>query len=209
MRASLHTIYGVRLAARAQHRLKARTFRCDILLIYILAVHTLVTDCSQFVYTLAIYWKQNAVTLNGISRSAENADRSHASLELGRGAGFRRGWDMKEVMAVVRPERREATLEAMRKAGINDVLHLRVMGRGRQQGLQYLRRAQGEMEAGMTYLSKRMVSWLVPDEQVAETVRTLIRVNQTGNHGDGKIFVCPVVEAVLGLTVSSNPRDEA
>ena len=83
----------------------------------------------------------------------------------------------------------------MRKAGINDVLHLRVMGRGRQQGLQYLRRAQGEMEAGMTYLSKRMVSWLVPDEQVAETVRTLIRVNQTGNHGDGKIFVCPVDQA--------------
>jgi nitrogen regulatory protein PII 2 len=102
---------------------------------------------------------------------------------------------MKEVVAVVRPERREATLEAMRTAGITEVLHVRVMGRGRQQGLQYLRRAQGEQEAGMSYLSKRLVSWLVPDDQVAETVRTLIRVNQTGNHGDGKIFVCPVDEA--------------
>ena len=102
---------------------------------------------------------------------------------------------MKEVVAVVRPERREATLEAMRTAGITEVLHVRVMGRGRQQGLQYLRRAQGEQEAGMTYLSKRLVAWLVPDDQVAEMVRTLIRVNQTGNHGDGKIFVCPVDEA--------------
>ena len=101
---------------------------------------------------------------------------------------------MKEIMAVVRPERREATLDAIRQSGITEVLHVRVMGRGRQQGLQYLRRAQGEQEAGMAYLSKRLVSWLVPDEQVAETVRTLIRVNQTGNHGDGKIFVCPVDE---------------
>ena len=102
---------------------------------------------------------------------------------------------MKEVVAVVRPERREATLAAMREAGITEVLHVRVMGRGRQQGLQYLRRAQGEQESGMAYLSKRMVSWLVPDDQVAEMVQTLIRINQTGNHGDGKIFVCPVDEA--------------
>ncbi|HLF03838.1 MAG TPA: P-II family nitrogen regulator [Dehalococcoidia bacterium] len=102
---------------------------------------------------------------------------------------------MKEVVAVVRPERREATLEAMRQAGIPEALHVRVMGRGRQQGLQYLRRAQGEQEAGMAFLSKRLVVWLVPDDQVAETVRTLIRVNQSGNHGDGKIFVCPVDEA--------------
>jgi nitrogen regulatory protein PII 2 len=102
---------------------------------------------------------------------------------------------MKEVMAVVRPERREATLEAMRKAGFPELLHLRVMGRGRQQGLQYLRRAQGEQEAGMAFLSKRLMSWLVPDDQVAATVRTLVQANQTGNHGDGKIFVCPVDEA--------------
>jgi nitrogen regulatory protein PII 2 len=98
-------------------------------------------------------------------------------------------------MAVVRPERREATLEAMRRAGNPETLHLRVMGRGRQQGLQYLRRAQGEQEAGMAFLSKRLMSWLVPDEQVEEAVRTLIRINQSGNHGDGKIFVCPVDEA--------------
>lgn len=102
---------------------------------------------------------------------------------------------MKEVMVIVRPERREANLEAMRKVGVPELLHLRVMGRGRQQGLQYLRRAQGEQEAGMAYLSKRLVSWQVPDERVAETVRILIQVNQSGNHGDGKIFVCPVDEA--------------
>ncbi len=98
-------------------------------------------------------------------------------------------------MAVVRPERREATLEALRKLGVPETAHVRVMGRGRQQGLQYLRRAQGEQQSGMAFLSKRLVSWLVPDEQVDQTVRTLIQVNQTGNHGDGKIFVCPVDEA--------------
>lgn len=102
---------------------------------------------------------------------------------------------MKEVIAIVRPERREATLNAMRSVGLAELLHVRVMGRGRQQGLQYLRRAQGEQEAGMAFLSKRLMSWMVPDDQVEQTVRTLLRINQSGNHGDGKIFVCPVEEA--------------
>jgi nitrogen regulatory protein PII 2 len=35
----------------------------------------------------------------------------------------------------------------------------------------------------------------VEDEQVQEVVDILIKTNQTGNPGDGKIFVLPINEA--------------
>jgi nitrogen regulatory protein PII 2 len=37
---------------------------------------------------------------------------------------------------------------------------------------------------------------VVPDEKVKLVVNTIIKANQTGNPGDGKIFVLPVTEAV-------------
>ena len=99
---------------------------------------------------------------------------------------------MKEIIAVIRPERWQTTQEALRAVDVEDVTHRRVMGRGHQQGLQYLRRAQGGEEASMPYLPKRLVTCLVEEQQVGATVQALIRANQTGNYGDGKIFVCPL-----------------
>ena len=99
---------------------------------------------------------------------------------------------MKEIIAVIRAEKWQATLEALQTVGVEDTTQRRVMGRGRQQGLQYLRRAQGAEGASMPYLPKRLVTCLVEDQQVPATVQALIQVNQTGNYGDGKIFVCPL-----------------
>ena len=99
---------------------------------------------------------------------------------------------MKEIIALIRPEKWQATVEALHTVGVEDTTQRRVMGRGRQQGLQYLRRAQGAEETSMPYLPKRLVTCLVEEQQVGATVQALIRVNQTGNYGDGKIFVCPL-----------------
>jgi nitrogen regulatory protein PII 2 len=105
------------------------------------------------------------------------------------------GGAVKEIIAIVRPEKWQASLETLQAMDLQGVIHRRVMGRGHQQGLQYLRRAQSAEEAGMPYLPKRMLTCLVPEEKVAEAIQALIQVNQTGNYGDGKIFVCPVEEA--------------
>jgi nitrogen regulatory protein PII 2 len=40
-----------------------------------------------------------------------------------------------------------------------------------------------------------MINFFVPDEKVAMVVETIIKVNQTGNAGDGKIFVMPCEDA--------------
>jgi nitrogen regulatory protein PII 2 len=105
---------------------------------------------------------------------------------------------MKEVIAIIRADKWQPTKEALDVLGVSEMASFRVLGRGLQRGLRYLRRvAAGRSGPGTTiemsiqFLPKRMVSWLVPEEKVNELVAALIRVNQTGNVGDGKIFVCP------------------
>lgn len=106
---------------------------------------------------------------------------------------------MKEVIAILRPEKWQATKEAMNKLQLAEPSHFRVLGRGRQRGLRYLRRAaEGPAgvatttEGSMQFLPKRMVTWLVADDMVNKLVAALVHVNQTGNFGDGKLFICPV-----------------
>jgi nitrogen regulatory protein PII 2 len=112
---------------------------------------------------------------------------------------------VKEVIAVIRPERWEATRKAVSALEVEEVLHQRVLGRGRQRGLRYLRPATGE-EGGMTFLSKRLVVWAVPNALVDRLVAAVVLTNQTGNIGDGKIFVCPLEEAADSSAESPNSR---
>ena len=49
-------------------------------------------------------------------------------------------------------------------------------------------------EAGRL-IAKRFFTLIVRDEDVQKVIDTIISVNQTGNKGDGKIFVLPVSEA--------------
>jgi nitrogen regulatory protein PII 2 len=45
-------------------------------------------------------------------------------------------------------------------------------------------------------IPKRMMSLVVPDEAAPKVIETIIRVNRTGNRGDGKIFVLSIEDAV-------------
>jgi nitrogen regulatory protein PII 2 len=53
---------------------------------------------------------------------------------------------------------------------------------------------QKEIELG--FLIKKMLMIMVNDDEVPMVVDTLIQVNRSGEKGDGKIFVCPVIDAV-------------
>ena len=99
---------------------------------------------------------------------------------------------MKEIVAMLRPERWQATREALRAEGIYEDFQQRVLGRGRQRGLRYLRPASGGKETGMEYLPKRMGVWIVPDDQTDLVIATIVQANAGGNYGDGKIFICPL-----------------
>ena len=105
---------------------------------------------------------------------------------------------MKEVIAFIRSERWQATRDALYAMGVEDLVQHRVLGRGRQRGLRYLRRASGAGAGDMLFLPKRMIVCLVADQQVEAVVEAIIKVNQTGNYGDGKIFV-RTLDAVEGV----------
>jgi nitrogen regulatory protein PII 2 len=46
------------------------------------------------------------------------------------------------------------------------------------------------------FVPKRMLTMIVPDDVVPSLVAALVAVNQTGQPGDGKVFVAPVEEAL-------------
>ena len=110
---------------------------------------------------------------------------------------------MKEVMAIVRMNKMNATKKALADAGINSMTAKDVLGRGK--GLVdfgVLHGAEKGYEEAIAHLGesqrlipKRLVTVIVPENQVARAVQAVISVNKTGKSGDGKIFVLPVTEA--------------
>lgn len=110
---------------------------------------------------------------------------------------------MKEIVAIIRPNKMEATKEALNQIGFPTLTALPVMGRGHQRGIAGevttpidTRMKAKEKTIGMKFVPKRMISIIVNDSHVDEIVKTLISINQTAQIGDGKIFVCPIEGAV-------------
>ncbi len=48
----------------------------------------------------------------------------------------------------------------------------------------------------MRYIPKRMLTMVVPDENVEEVIEAIMETNRTGMIGDGRIFVCQMKEAI-------------
>ena len=65
-----------------------------------------------------------------------------------------------------------------------------VLGRGKQCGL----RSEHTGE-GLTFLPKMLFDLIVKEPQTQETIEAIIRANQTGEFGDGKIFIVEITEA--------------
>ncbi len=112
---------------------------------------------------------------------------------------------MKQIIAIVRIDKMNATKRALIEAGFPAFTVRKVLGRGRGNvDFQVIGGAEaGAPEAiarlkddGPRLLPKRMMSCTVPDEAVSRLIATLIATNRTGNRGDGKIFVFAVDDAV-------------
>ena len=113
---------------------------------------------------------------------------------------------MKEIIAIIRPKKIVPTKEALDKLGVPSVTATSVFGRGKQRGIateldididpDVL--AQGLMDGMkyMEYIPKRLLSIITRNEDVDTIVETIIKVNQTGEIGDGRIFICPIDNAI-------------
>jgi nitrogen regulatory protein PII 2 len=104
---------------------------------------------------------------------------------------------MKEVLAIIQMNKMEATKNALDVIGIPSITAYKVTGRGKQQGLTIPHPSELAMsDKRSKYIPKRMISVMVEDEYVPALVAVITKVNRTGNYGDGRIFICPVEEAV-------------
>jgi nitrogen regulatory protein PII 2 len=111
---------------------------------------------------------------------------------------------MKEVMAVIRVNMINKTKIALADAGISSITARDCLGRGKGLvDLSLLKGAERGYEEAISQLGqsqrlipKRVLFIVVPDKMVKKTVKTIIKVNQTGKSGDGKIFVVPVLDSV-------------
>lgn len=100
---------------------------------------------------------------------------------------------MKKIEAIVRPEKLNAVREALDAKGFSGMTATEVKGRGRQKGVALQWRA-GDYR--VEFLPKIKLE-IVVDDSNAETVIDLIcDTVQTGEAGDGKIFVYPVEDVV-------------
>ncbi|MDO5835762.1 MAG: P-II family nitrogen regulator [Methanobacterium sp.] len=119
---------------------------------------------------------------------------------------------MKEITAIIRPNKINTTKMVLNTLGFPAMTAQRVLGRGKQKAIlgevtmaidkTKLRDKQGTMP----YIPKRMLTILVPDEDVSLVVEAIMRVNQTGQKGDGKIFVSPIDEAIRVRTGESGDK---
>ena len=107
-------------------------------------------------------------------------------------------------MAIIRMNKINATKRALAENGCSQFTGRKVMGRGRGRANASLIEGAraGDVEA-MALLGsspelypKRLLTMVVPDGRVRSVVDTIIKVNQTGHAGDGKIFVMPMLDAV-------------
>jgi nitrogen regulatory protein PII 2 len=112
---------------------------------------------------------------------------------------------MKEIISVIRINKVNATKQALIDAGIPAFTATGgVMGRGKGQvHNDILKGAEaGHPEAiaqlgnAPRLVAKRILTVVVPDELCKRAIDTIIKTNQTGNPGDGKIFVTPIIETI-------------
>ncbi len=100
---------------------------------------------------------------------------------------------MKRIEAFIRVNKLEDVKRALEEVGVLGMSVEQVRGYGRQQG-------QHDQFRGSTYalnlIPKVKLELVVTDDRLEESINAIIESAQTGELGDGKIFVSDVIDAV-------------
>lgn len=124
---------------------------------------------------------------------------------------------MKEVMAIIRMNKVNVTKKALVDMGVCSLTACKVLGRGKIVNVLSALDELGDREevaakiaeglsSGGRLTPRRLLTIVARDEDVQEIVETIIKVNQEGHSGDGKIFVLPILESIR---VRTGDRGEA
>ena len=110
---------------------------------------------------------------------------------------------MKKIEAIIRPTKLDDIKEALSKDGIVGLTISHVMGCGNQKGRKEVFRGT---EVTVNLLAKIKIELVVDDSKLDEALKIIINVAQTGEIGDGKIFVYNV-EDVIRIRTGERGKD--
>jgi len=104
------------------------------------------------------------------------------------------------------------TKDVLDSLGFPSMTANRVLGRGKQKAIlnevtfEIKEANLLEEEGSMRYIPKRLISLVVPEEDASLVVEAMMKVNHTGQIGDGKIFVCPIEDAIRVRTKENGEK---
>lgn len=100
---------------------------------------------------------------------------------------------LKKIEAIIREDKLTDVKEALREIGIVGLNVFEIRGHGRQGGITLTGRS-GSYQVDM--LTKMQVNIILSEQNLDETIETILDAASTGETGDGLIFVYPVEEAI-------------
>lgn len=115
---------------------------------------------------------------------------------------------MKEVLAVIRINKINETKRHLSENGFPVATCRKVLGRGIKKANYSLiegiidentsasKEAMETISEAHRLITKRLLMLVVNDDEVDAVVQLIIETNQTGNMGDGKIFIMPIADAI-------------
>jgi len=100
---------------------------------------------------------------------------------------------MVKIEAIIRHHKLDAIKEALVSAGYHGMTVSEVRGFGRQKGQKETYRGA---EYRIDFVPKLKVEIIVPTEAGDKVIDTIMKAAQTGQIGDGKIFVSPISKTI-------------
>jgi nitrogen regulatory protein P-II 1 len=100
---------------------------------------------------------------------------------------------MKKILAIIRPDKLEEVKEALEGIGCHGLTVKEVRGRGRQLGITESYRGH---DYKVDLLPKTEIEIVSKEDDLENIIQTIITKAQTGDIGDGKIFISPVEEVI-------------
>jgi nitrogen regulatory protein P-II 1 len=100
---------------------------------------------------------------------------------------------MKKIEAIVRPYKVDDIKNGLNEQGVLGMTISEVRGFGRQKGHTEMYRGT---EYTVDFVPKIKIELVVPDEQLKPILETILRTAQTGQIGDGKIFVTDLANVI-------------
>jgi nitrogen regulatory protein P-II 1 len=100
---------------------------------------------------------------------------------------------MVRIEAIIRPTKLDEVKTALNDLGVHGISVLEIRGAGRQKG--YTQHYRGS-EYTVNLLPKVLVVVVVTDDKQEATVSAIEDAARTGEIGDGKIFVMPVLDSI-------------